>query len=86
METIINLIKLWSKEAYGSEEIRDAWQIEWLKEVFVDKAKSFLQRLIDNWHIEEIKTETKSWPTVNDYIKYIATTEDPVKTLSDMIK
>lgn len=86
MKTIINLIKLWSKETYGDEEKRDEGQIEWLKEVFVDKAKSFLQWLIDNWHIEKIETETKTWPTLNDYIKYIATAEDPIETLSSMIK
>ena len=51
-----------------------------------NKAKPFLKWLIDNWHIEEIKSEKKSWPDMNDYIKYIADTEDPVKTLVNMLK
>jgi hypothetical protein len=52
----------------------------------IEIAKSFLDWLIKNWHIEEIKSEKKSWPDLNDYIKYIAETEDPVKTLVDMLK
>ena len=42
--------------------------------------------MINNWYIEEIKSEKKSWPDLNDYINYIANTEDPIKTLSDIIK
>lgn len=64
--------------------------INWLRTRFEDmlnnKAKPFLQRLIDNNHIEEIKSEKKDWPGINDYIKYIAETEDPVKTLVNMLK
>lgn len=55
-------------------------------EHFIEIAKSFLNWLIENWHIEEIKSEKKSWADINDYIKYIADTEDPVKTLVDMLK
>lgn len=61
-------------------------QVEWIQDIITNKSKAFLQWLIDNNHIEIIKTETKSWPTINDYIKYIATTEDPMKTLVGMIK
>jgi hypothetical protein len=52
----------------------------------IERWKQLLQWLIDNKHIEEIKSEKKSWPDLNDYIKYIAETEDPIKTLSDLIK
>ena len=86
METIINLIKLRAKETYKDDSEWNDEQILWLKDVMIDKAKAFLQRLIDNKHIEEIKSEEKNWPTLNDYIKYIATADDPIKTLSDMIK
>lgn len=86
MVTILNLIKQFSKEMYWDNTNWDEQQILWLKDVMIDKAKAFLQWLIDNKHIEEIESEEKNWPTLNDYIKYIATTEDPVKTLSDMIK
>jgi hypothetical protein len=86
METILNLIKMWSKEAYWSDSEWSEDQILWLKDTMIDKAKEFLQWLIKNDHIEEIKSEKKSWPDINDYIKYIATTEDPMKTLSGLIK
>ena len=55
-------------------------------ESLINIAKSFLEWLIKNWHIEEIKSEKKEWPDLNDYIKYIAETEDPVKTLVGMLK
>lgn len=64
----------------------DEKRLNMAKEQIVKRGKDFFQRLIDKWYIEKIESESKSWPTVNDYIKYIAETEDPVKTLSDMIK
>lgn len=86
METILKLIKLRARETYKDDREWNEQQILRLKDVMIDKAKAFLQWLIDNKHIEEIKSEAKSWPDLNDYIKYLATTEDPMKTLSDLIK
>lgn len=70
-------------DMYSEEEIN---KMKWNVERIIDMAKEFLQWLIKNWHIEEIKSEKKSWPDLNDYIKYIAETEDPVKTLIDLLK
>ena len=57
-----------------------------LEDLINNKAKPFLEWLIKNWHIEEIKSEKKSWPDLNDYIKYIAETDNPIQTLVDMLK
>lgn len=71
-------------DMYTEKDIEDLkWRID---DLINNKAKPFLQWLIDNWHIEEIKSEKKSWPDINDYIKYIAETEDPMKTLIGMLK
>lgn len=86
METILNLLNIWYKEIYWTEWTWDENNIGYIKDVVITKAKEFLDWLIENWHIEVIPSEKKSWPTVNDYIKYIATTEDPIKTLSSLIK
>jgi hypothetical protein len=64
----------------------DEKRLNMAKEQIVERWKKFFKWCIDNWHIEKIESESKDWPDINDYIKYIATTEDPVKTLSDMIK
>lgn len=70
-------------DMYSEEEIS---KMKEDAERLISVAKLFLERLIKEWHIEEIKSEKKSWPDLNDYIKYIAETEDPVKTLIDMLK
>lgn len=57
-----------------------------INDLIENKAKPFLEWLIKNWHIEEIESDKKSWPDINDYIKYIAETEDPVGTLINMLK
>lgn len=71
----------------------DVWSeedVEWFKseinELIENKIKPFLEWLIKEWHIEKVPSEKKSWPDINDYIKYIATTEDPVDTLINMLK
>ena len=88
-KTLTNLLNLFNKEGWYGSEYQEEW-VEAYSErlnVFInEKVKPFLQWLIDNWHIEEIKSEKKSWPDLNDYIKYIAETEDPVKTLVGMLK
>lgn len=88
-KTLTNLLNLFNKEGWYGSEYQEEW-VEAYSErlnVFInDKVKPFLQWLIDNWHIEEIKSEKKSWPDLNDYIKYIADTEDPVKTFIGMLK
>lgn len=86
MDTIIKLLKQRAIENKEEHPEVNKDQIERIKEIISVKAKSFLQRLIDNGHIEKISTEAKAWPTVNDYIKYIAITEDPMETLLKMIK
>lgn len=80
----------WREYSWCITDMYDEETINQLKGMLTDiienKAKPFLQWLIDNWHIEEIKSEKKSWPDMNDYIKYIADTEDPIKTLVGMLK
>lgn len=59
----------------------EEWRVEIMKTELIDKAKTFLQWLIDNNHIEMV------WEgDINDYIRYIATTEDPIQTLIDLLK
>lgn len=88
MHELIQLFKLFYKDSVWWDFVIDDEEsfVDRVKEKLVNRAKDFFQRLIDNWHMEEIKSEKKSWPDVNDYIKYIATTDDPVKTLSNLIK
>lgn len=86
MKEIITLLKIWAKDVWLSEDEYNETEITRVKEIVFDRAKQFLQWLIDNWHIEVIDSEKKAWPELNDYIKYIATTEDPIKTLSSLIK
>lgn len=71
-------------DMYTEEEINKLKVI--VEDLINNKARPFLEWLIKNWYIEKIPSEKKSWPDLNDYIKYIAETEDPIKTLSDMIK
>lgn len=75
----------WISDCYPDDESFSPTK-DWIEDIINNKAKPFLQWLIDNWHIEEIKSEKKSWPDINDYIKYIAETEDPIKTLVSMLK
>lgn len=82
--TFLNIF--WRKQYWSTFDVYDDYLINEIKTKFIGRWKEFLQRMIDNWYIEEIKSEKKSWPDLNDYIKYIAETEDPIKTLSDMIK
>lgn len=70
-------------DMYSEEEINE---MKWNVERIIDMAKEFLQWLIKNWHIKEIESDKKTGADINDYIKYIADTEDPVKTLIDMLK
>lgn len=70
-------------DMYSEEEIS---KMKENAERLISVAKLFLEWLIKEWHIEEIESEKKNWPDINDYIKYIAETEDPVKTLIDMLK
>jgi len=85
MSDLIELIKLFYKSRKIEANIYEE-DITFIKENVIERWKQLLQWLIDNKHIEEIKSEKKSWPDLNDYIKYIAETEDPIKTLSDLIK
>lgn len=84
---LYNLFRRWYNwndfDMYSEEDIS---KMKENAERLISVAKSFLERLIKEWHIEEIKSEKKSWPDINDYIKYIADTEDPVKTLVNMLK
>ena len=86
MDTIISLLKLWHKDVYSYDGWWDETYVNYIKDNVIVKAKEFLQWLIDNWHIEEIKSDKKTWADLNDYIKYIASSDDPIKTLSEMIK
>ena len=79
---IIQLINQFFTQTKWIEAKFDENEISWIKNWVIETAKYFLQRLIDNNHIEQIE----SWTTINDYIKYIATTEDPIQTLSDLLK
>ena len=86
MKWILSILnKYWKEKFLFNTDMFDECFINYCKDK-IEWVENFLQRLIDNWHIEEIESESKSWPTVNDYIKYIAATDDPIKTLSDMIK
>lgn len=85
MSELIELIKLFYKSSKIDANIYEE-DISFIKENVIERWKQLLQWLIDNGHIEEIKSEKKSWPDVNDYIKYIAETDDPIKTLSNLIK
>lgn len=84
---LYNLFRRWYNwndfDMYTKDDIE---KMKEYAENFVKIAKSFLDWLIENWHIEEIKSEKKEWADLNDYIKYIAGTEDPVKTLIDLLK
>lgn len=87
LTTLYNLFRRWYN--WNDFDMYTEDDIARMKEdvnVLIERAKSFLEWLIKNWHIEEIKSEKKSWPDLNDYIKYIAETEDPVKTLIDLLK
>ena len=87
LTTLYNLFRRWYNwndfDMYSEEDIA---RMKENAENFVGIAKSFLDWLIKNWHIEVIESEKKAWPDLNDYIKYIAETEDPVKTLVGMLK
>ena len=86
---LTNLINLFYKEQGWGSEYQEEWVSiisEQITDLIENKTKPFLERLIKNWHIEEIKSEKKSWPDLNDYIKYIAETDDPIKTLVGMLK
>lgn len=85
MSELIELIKLFYKSKKIDANIYEE-DITFIKENVIERWKQLLEWLIKNNYIEEIPSEKKSWPDVNDYIKYIADTEDPIKTLSDMIK
>ena len=87
LTTLYNLFRRWYN--WNDFDMYTEDDIARMKEdvnVLIERAKSFLEWLIKNWHIEEIKSEKKSWPDLNDYIKYISETEDPVKTLIDLLK
>lgn len=87
LTTLYNLFRRWYN--WNDFDMYTEDDIERMKkdaDTLIERAKSFLEWLIKNWHIEEIKSEKKSWPDLNDYIKYIAETEDPVKTLIDLLK
>lgn len=87
MKTLLSLLNIcWREKFWVNYDVFDEEAIETIKTRFIGRIEEFLQWLIDNKHIEEIKSEKKSWPDVNDYIKYIADTEDPIKTLTDMLK
>lgn len=86
MDTFVRLINIFYKDTFNQEPQIKSEDLDYYKNVIITKWKMFLQWLIDNWHIEEIKSEKKSWPDINDYIKYIAETEDPIKTLVGMLK
>lgn len=86
MKEFVRLINLFYKDVFNQEpQIREE-DLDYFKNTIITKWKQFLEWLIKNWHIEEIKSEKKSGPDLNDYIKYIAETDDPVKTFTDLLK
>ena len=56
-------------------------KIKWLSDNIKTLAEDSLLYLRDAGDIKAIE----SWTWINDYIRYIASTEDPIQTLSDLL-
>ena len=80
MEALKNFINLFFNSIWQHGDSFGDWALDWAR-CWLPKAREFLQRLIENDHIEKIW----EWD-INDYIRYIATTEDPIQTLIDLLK